>query len=134
MSSAINSVTLCAGTAGRTTSRFGKLTISVTAVNDPPSFTPGTDLGTLEDSSLQTLPGWATAISPGPSDESGQTVAFQVASNSNPSLFSAGPGISAGGTLTYTPAANANGTAIVAFTLKDNGDGADTSAPVSSKP
>src|SRR5205823_2497985 len=73
-----------------------------------------------------------TAISPGPANEAGQTVAFQVTGNTNAGLFSAGPAISPGGTLTYTAAANTFGTATITINLKDNGGtangGVDTSA------
>jgi hypothetical protein len=75
---------------------------------------------------------WATAISAGPANEAGQTVAFAVTNNNN-ALFTVQPAISPAGTLTYTPAANVSGTAIVTVTLKDNGGiaggGFDTSAP-----
>src|SRR6185369_8612470 len=101
-------------------------------VNDAPSFTKGADQTVNEDAGAQTVNNWATAISAGPADESGQTLTFQVTNNTNASLFSAGPAISSGGTLTYTPAANANGSATITINLKDNGGtangGVDTSA------
>jgi hypothetical protein len=79
------------------------------------------------------VPGWASAISPGPASESAQTVNFIVTGNSNPGLFAAGPMVAANGTLSYTPAANANGTATITVTLHDSGGtangGVDTSAP-----
>ena len=106
--------------------------ITVNAVNDAPSFTKGADQTVLEDAGAQTVTSWATSISAGPPDESGQTLAFTVTNGNNP-LFSAQPALSSTGTLTYTPAANANGTATVTVTLKDNGGtangGVDTSAP-----
>ena len=106
--------------------------ITVTAVNDAPSFTKGADQTVLEDSGAQTVAGWATAISPGPTDEAGQTVAFNVTGNTNAALFSTAPAVSPTGTLTYTPAANANGTATITLVLQDNGGtangGVDTSA------
>ncbi|MBK9375500.1 MAG: putative Ig domain-containing protein [Holophagales bacterium] len=105
--------------------------VTVTDVNDAPSFTKGTDQAVLEDAGAQTVAGWATAISPGPPAESGQTVVFSVTNNTNAALFSAGPAISAAGVLTYTPALNANGTATITITLQDNGGtangGIDTS-------
>src|SRR5205814_526751 len=52
--------------------------INVTAVNDAPSFTKGADQTVLEDASAQTVIGWATAMSAGPADESGQTLNFIV--------------------------------------------------------
>jgi hypothetical protein len=108
------------------------VTISVTDINEAPSFTKGADQTVLEDAGPQTVDPWATAISPGPASEAGQTVTFNVTNNSNPGLFSAGPAISPTGALTYTPAANANGTATITITLQDNGGtaggGVDTSA------
>lgn len=100
--------------------------ITVTCVNDPPSFTKGADQTVLEDAATQTINGWATAISAGP-NESGQTLTFLV-SNDNNALFSTQPAISSNGVLTYKPAADANGSAIVTVKLQDNGGGNDTSA------
>jgi large repetitive protein len=73
------------------------VTMTVTAVNDPPSFTAGPDQTVLEDSGPQTVNPWATGISPGPPDEAGQTVSFNVTGNTNPGLFSAGPAIAPAG-------------------------------------
>ena len=107
-------------------------TISVTSINDVPSFTKGPSVTVAEDSGPQTISGWATNISAGPANESGQALTFYVANN-NSTLFSAQPAISPSGTLTFTPAANANGTATVAVALKDSGGtangGANSSAP-----
>ncbi|MCG3159248.1 MAG: hypothetical protein JMDDDDMK_00234 [Acidobacteria bacterium] len=106
--------------------------INITPVNDAPSFTKGADQSALEDAGAQTISGWATNISPGPADESSQTVSFLVSAD-NSDLFAAQPAISANGALTFTPAANANGSATVTVALKDNGGlangGVDTSAP-----
>ena len=103
-------------------------TITVAAVNDPPTFTAGGNQTVLEDAGLQTVVGWATAISPGPG-ESGQTpFTFNVSNNNNP-LFSAQPAIASNGTLTYTPAANASGSATVSVTLTDSGVPPATSSP-----
>jgi formylglycine-generating enzyme len=102
-------------------------------VNHPPSFTQGADQTVLENAGAQSVANWATSISAGPSDESGQTVTFHVSNNNN-SLFSVQPVISSGGTLTYTPAANANGSATVTVYLQDNGGtangGNNTSATI----
>ncbi|WP_293147391.1 Ig-like domain-containing protein [Microcoleus sp. bin48.metabat.b7b8b9.023] len=107
-------------------------TIAVNPVNDVPSFVKGGDRTLKSNSSPQTVPGWATAISPGPANESGQTVAFQVVGNDNAALFSVPPAIDSAGTLTFTPAVGAIGSAKIAINLKDNGGvangGVDTSA------
>jgi uncharacterized repeat protein (TIGR01451 family) len=109
------------------------VTITVNPVNDPPSFTKGADQTVLEDAGVQSVAGWATALSAGPTNESGQALSFQVTGNTNPSLFSAGPAVSATGGLSYTPAPNANGSATITLVLKDNGGtanaGDDTSDP-----
>lgn len=118
---------------GVDTSAAQAFTITVNSVNDAPAFTKGADQTVLEDAGAQTVPSWATAISAGPSNESGQTLTFNVTGNTNPGLFGAGPTVAANGTLTYTPAANANGTATVTVALQDNGGtangGVDTSTP-----
>src|SRR4029078_5088329 len=111
------------------------VTVTVTPVNDAPSFTKGPDQTVLEDAGAETINGWATRILGAPADESGQTLTFNITGNSNPGLFSAAPAISSAGELTYTPAANLNGTATITITLHDNGGtangGVDTSAPQS---
>jgi VCBS repeat-containing protein len=118
---------------GVDTSAPQTFTIHVTPVNDPPSFTKGTDQTVNEDAGAQSVPGWATAISAGPANESSQTVAFNITSNTNPALFSSAPAIASNGTLTYTPAADAFGTVTITITAQDNGGtsngGVDTSAP-----
>lgn len=116
---------------GVDTSAAQTFTISVVGVNDPPSFTAGPDQTVAEDAGAQTVDPWATAISPGPPNESGQTVSFTITGNTNAALFSAGPAVSASGALTYTPAANASGNASVTLVAVDNGGtangGIDTS-------
>jgi VCBS repeat-containing protein len=116
---------------GVDTSAPQTFTISVTAVNDAPSFVKGGDQTVPEDSGAHTVTGWATGISAGPAGESAQTATFTV-TNTNNALFSSQPAIDASGNLTYTPAANASGSATVTVTLKDNGGtangGVDTSA------
>ncbi len=106
-------------------------TITVNAVNDPPSFLAGPTVSVLEDSGAQTYANWATSISAGPADESGQTVTFTV-TNDNNALFSVQPSVDSTGTLTFTPAANAYGSATITITAQDDGGtangGNDTSA------
>jgi len=108
---------------------------TVTAVNDAPAFTKGANQTVSEDAGAQTVNGWATGISAGPANESGQSLAFQVG-NDNNGLFAVQPAINATtGDLTYTPADDANGSATVTVILQDNGGtangGQDTSAPQS---
>ena len=95
--------------------------VTVTPVNDVPSFTKGTDLTNLEDAGAQSIPGWASGIDDG-DPELVQILAFEV-TNDNSSLFSTQPSITEDGDLTFTPAANANGTALITVVLRDDGSG-----------
>ncbi len=105
-------------------------TITITPVNDAPSFTKGPDVTVLEDAGPQSIVGWATAISPGP-NEATQIVSFVVTGNSNPGLFASAPAVSSAGALTFTPAANAFGSATITLVARDDGGtangGVDTS-------
>jgi hypothetical protein len=95
--------------------------ISVTPVNDEPSFALGGNQTVAQDAGAQTVAGFATSISAGAADESGQVLTFTV-TNDNNSLFSAQPAIDAAtGDLTYTPAAGQTGSALVTAVLSDNG-------------
>ena len=108
-------------------------TITVTAVNDAPSYTAGANQTVNEDAGPQTVNPWATAISPGPADEAGQTLNFNITGNTNAALFATAPAVSPTGVLTYTPAADASGVATLTLTLSDNGSNTppnvNTSAP-----
>jgi hypothetical protein len=105
--------------------------LTVNSANDAPSFTKGPNQTVNENSSAQSISNWATNLSIGPANESGQTLSFVISNNSNPSLFAAGPAISSTGTLTYTPAAGASGAATITVAVMDNGStangGVDTS-------
>jgi hypothetical protein len=127
---------------GVDTSAAQTFTITVTGVNDPPSFTlpnPAV-VSVLEDAGAQSVSGFASNIQAGPAGdpfETGQTVNFQItAVTINPGdnlAFSAGPAIDSSGKLTFTTATETFGTATVTVQAKDTGGtlngGADTSAP-----
>ncbi|MEK0188448.1 Calx-beta domain-containing protein, partial [Microcoleus anatoxicus] len=106
-------------------------TITVNPVNDAPSFVKGFDRTVNRNAGPQTVTGWATAISPGPANESGQSVNFQVVGNDNTGLFSVAPAIDSLGQLTFTPAPGKTGNATITINLKDSGgidnSGVDTS-------
>jgi hypothetical protein len=106
--------------------------VTMSQVNDAPSFVAGADQTVAEDSGPHSVSGWATGISAGPVDESDQQLTFEVSSNANPDLFSTQPSVAANGTLSYTPAANANGSAAITVKLHDDGGtaigGVDTSS------
>jgi hypothetical protein len=117
---------------GTDTSPARTFSITIEAVDDAPSFSAGDDETVLEDAGAQAVSGWATAVSPGPANESSQTVTFTVSAD-NTGLFAIQPAVSSGGQLTYKPAANANGVATVTVTAHDDGGtangGVDSSPP-----
>jgi hypothetical protein len=119
---------------GDDTSPTQSFDIDITAVNDEPSFTKGADQAVLNTAGSQSVAGWATALSKGPADESGQTLTFNITGNTNPGLFSAAPAVDGtSGDLTYTPnAATTGGTATITLEVMDNGgtaDGGDDTSP-----
>ncbi len=109
------------------------VTVTVTPVNDAPSFVKGSDQTVPADSGAQSRVGWATSLSRGPADEAGQTLTFNITANTNPGLFSAQPQVSSTGTLLFTPAAGQDGSATITIELQDDGGvvdgGIDTSPP-----
>ncbi|MEA3208287.1 MAG: large repetitive protein [Chthoniobacter sp.] len=115
---------------GSDTSAPQTFTITFLPVNDAPSFVKGPDQHAWQSGGAQTVVGWATAVSPGPADESAQTLHFIVTTD-HPDLFETEPALAADGTLTFTPAAEINGAARVMVQLQDNGGtahgGSDTS-------
>jgi VCBS repeat-containing protein len=117
---------------GSADSKEATVTITVNPVNDAPSFDKGADQTLNEDAGAQSVPGFASNISAGPANESGQQVTFEVTNNTNKALFSVQPSVAPNGTLTYTPAADAFGSADVSVRLKDDGGrangGVDASA------
>ncbi len=120
-------------TDGTEESNTASVSILVDPVNDAPSFTKGADQTVNEDAGAQSVSGWATNISAGPPDESGQQTSFDLTNDNNSLFTSTGkPAISSEGTLTYTPAPDASGSAIVTVVLRDDGGpangGVDTSA------
>ena len=119
---------------GSDTSAAQTFTITVTDVNDAPSFAAGGDQFELVGIGAQTVPGFAVAISPGPPAEAGQSVTFSV-TNDNPGLFTVQPQVQPNGTLTFTHSLLALGAATVTVRAVDNGGtangGINTSPPQS---
>ena len=112
--------------------RSNTFAVNGSNTNTPPIFTKGPDQTIIGQFGTRTIPGWATGIRAGPSNESGQTVSFLVTTD-NPGLFLSGPSIQSNGTLVFSPAVNANGIATVTVRAKDDGGtangGIDTSEP-----
>src|SRR5262249_23324479 len=78
--------------------------------------------GTDEDSQI-VVDGWADHISPGPQQESSQTVDFLITTDDDPlnPLLLAGPAVSPAGTLTFTPPPHAHGVVHVDVRIHDSG-------------
>ena len=107
--------------------------ITVSFVNQAPSFVAGGDQTVRASAGPQTVTAWATGISAGPANEAGQTLTFTV-QTSNDGLFAALPKVdTASGQLTYTPGLHAWGSATITVTLTDSGGtangGVNASAP-----
>ena len=79
-----------------------------------------------------TINPWATGISPGPANESGQTVDFVIDSVVPSNLFTVQPTVSPSGVLTFTPNPALTGTATITLHIHDSGGtangGVDASA------
>ena len=106
-----------------TTTASSVFALTVTPVNDAPSFTPGIDETRTETiaATAYTVSNWATALTKGPANESAQTLQFVITGNSNAGLFTVAPAISSTGALTYTVAGLAYGTAAITYKLHDSG-------------
>jgi hypothetical protein len=121
------------GTAnGGDDSTSASFTLTIQPVNDAPSFSAGGNQVCVSLLGAQSVSGWATGISPGPANESSQTVTFAVTTD-RPNLFIVQPAVSPDGTLTYRPKLLGLGVATVTVRAVDNGGtangGVDTSPP-----
>ncbi len=94
-------------------------TITITAVNDPPTITLGSDIEINEDAGAQSFSSWASNIDDGDDDEN-QTLNI-VLTPDNSSLFDGGLTLNTDGRLQFTPAANAHGMATITVAISDNG-------------
>jgi LPXTG-site transpeptidase (sortase) family protein len=105
------------------------LALTLSPVNDAPSFTPGGNVNVPMNSDPYSA-AWASSISAGPSNESGQTLTFTISNNNN-GLFTAQPDLSLAGVLSFTPVAGVTGSAQVSVALSDDGGTADGGADTS---
>ena len=104
---------------GVDTSEEHTFTITVTAVNDDPTFTLGGTVTVDEDSGAYTDAAYATGVTTGGgTDESGQTLSFTL-SGYDSSLFAVQPSLTSAGQLTFTPADDAYGRTTVTAVLGD---------------
>lgn len=105
-------------------SALDSFSIQVAAVNDPPKFTGGPDQTVDAGTGIRTVAKWASSISAGPADESGQKLAFRIATT-RPSLYAERPSLSADGTLRFSPSVTATGADTLSVRLGDDGGAAD---------
>ncbi len=104
---------------GVNTSATQMFTITVSELNDAPTFSTGLSVTVAEDSGPYNA-AFATGIDDG-DPQAMQSVTFHVLNN-NTALFQVQPTIAASnGNLSFTPASNANGTAVVTVSLSDDG-------------
>jgi alpha-tubulin suppressor-like RCC1 family protein len=94
-------------------------TITVTDVNEAPTFTMGASQSVISTTSQQVVSGFISSFDDGDSTAV-QSLTFNVTGNTNAGLFTTGPAISSTGTLLYTPS-GAAGTATISVTLTDDG-------------
>lgn len=105
--------------------------LTITAVNDPPVFTPGTDV-TVAEGSLQTVvTDWLVSAVPGPADEARQLLT-PVVTVDRVGVLSASPLVNvADRSLSFLPLPHAFGSVVVSVSFRDNGGvlngGVDTS-------
>ena len=78
---------------GQASSAAQTFTISITPVNDAPTFNIGPDQLKPWNAGAQSIVGWATSLSPGPSNENAQNLQFMITANSDPGLFSVAPSV-----------------------------------------
>ena len=115
------------GTAAGLGGNTATATITVTAINDAPTFDLGTGPTVNEDAGPQTVTGFAANFQPGPAtatDESGQTaVNYTVTATGTTGTlsFDEAPAIGANGTLTYFVSPDTNGTATFDVVVLDSG-------------
>ncbi|MCA0757054.1 PKD domain-containing protein [Paenibacillus sp. N4] len=107
---------------GKEDSEPAVLSVTMDPVNDAPSFNKGEDQAANKADTVQgvNVPAWASGLSAGPANESGQALAFSVTNDRN-DLFAVQPKVAPDGTLSFTPKAGISGTAAVSVILKDDG-------------
>ena len=112
---------------GNTKSNAATVTVNITAVNDPPSFTKGINLSHLAVAGAQTAKAWATEMNAGAPDEAAQILTFTVTVDSDSSgILSGIPTINpATGDLSYTLTGK-EGSANLTAILQDSGEGTNS--------
>jgi photosystem II stability/assembly factor-like uncharacterized protein len=95
---------------------------TVLAENDPPEFVKGPNITIYEDENRQHIQNWASNITPGPSNESDQSISF-ITKTLSTELFDEFPQVLPDGTLSFKPKSHAYGIAEIEISLKDSNNG-----------
>src|SRR5437870_9474196 len=104
---------------GRPATSFPHISFIVYTGTTWPILLTYTTLFLAEDAAAQTVAGWATNISSGRANESGQAVEFGSANDCN-GVLSVHRAVSAVGTLTFTMASNTNGSRGMEVQLRES--------------
>jgi hypothetical protein len=96
--------------------------VTISPVNDPPSFDVGEDITVEAASGSHLVEAWASNIAAGPTDEASQGLSFVIESNSAPELFGT-PAVllSSNGNLSFNLADGSAGEATITVSLVDDG-------------
>ena len=94
--------------------------IHIQPINDPPSFTPGTNITVMEDSGAHVITKWAKNIVSGDLFESDQEITFSVIPE-NASLFNQLPQINLNGDLIFSTSPDKNGETKILINISDDG-------------
>jgi len=97
--------------------------------NHAPTFAGALSISRTFDTTIQTIPNWITAISPGLANESSQSIHFEVVTDSGASYFSLLPSVDSAGTLRYQ--AKSVGRGVFRVRAHDNGDSTGTNVNIS---
>lgn len=97
----------------------GHVAIVVTCVNDVPTASAGSSVPPVPVGQNKLVPNWASNISPGPPDEAGQAIVFELLPGIPAGAFNAGPDLTPGGTLQFNGAIA--GTYVACFRQRDLG-------------
>lgn len=117
-------ITIDLSDAGTAVSAEQSFDITITPVNDAPTFVIGADQSEENDVGLTIIQNWATSINdgdPGPAEN--QVLTFEISGNNNVGLFADGPNINVVGDLSFTPMDGTSGVANITVILKDDGSG-----------
>jgi hypothetical protein len=92
--------------------------ITITSLNDPPSFIKGADITLFKNSGFHSYENWATCIKAGPDDEKDQSLNFIVTNNAS-HLFEIQPAMTNDGTMTFKTKSDVTGNAQLSIYIVD---------------